>query len=135
MRGHFAQPIFHIVDLARKTHDGTPVAMQQVRSMNLDIHQPTGGTLMENTALNKKDQTQELARHEQALERYCPHLWQTAARQDSQQAWSRAYDQLSALEIYLRHLAVVPAAEAVADLKAIAGIRAANADGKEKTAA
>lgn len=92
---------------------------------------------MENAALNKKDQTQELARHEQALERCCPHLWQTAAQQDSQQAWQRAYDQLSALEIYLRQLAVAPAAEAVGDLKAIAGIRAANAGGKlkQKTAA
>ena len=78
--------------------------------------------------------TQELARHEQALERCCPHLWQSAARQDSPQSWARAYDQLAALEIYLRHLAAMPVAEAVADLRSIAGARAANANGRVQTA-
>ena len=94
---------------------------------------------LENIALKEKPPKQitreELARHEQALERCCPRLWQTAARQDSQQAWTRAYDQLAALEIYLRQLSVASAAEAVADLKGIAGIRAANAGAKVKTAA
>jgi DNA-binding SARP family transcriptional activator len=94
---------------------------------------------MENIAMKEKPPKQitreELARHEQALERCCPHLWASAARADSQQAWSRAYDQLAALETYLRQLSVVPAAEAVADLKDIASIRAANAGGKVRTAA
>lgn len=79
--------------------------------------------------------TQELNRHEQALERCCQHLWQPAARQDSPQAWARAYDQLAALEIYLRQLAVASVAETVAELKGIAGTRAANAGGKVQSAA
>ncbi|MDP1681530.1 MAG: hypothetical protein Q8L39_07115 [Burkholderiales bacterium] len=69
----------------------------------------------------------EMINHENALESFAVSVWREAETCTDNAGWSRAYERLWAVQMYLSWLRLYPVANIASDLKAIAAMHSGKA--------